>query len=85
MKLVSKIVCSVVAVVSLASCGGPRYVQQSNIAVTSPNYRVVYFRESEVGNLIYTTWLTGAYGDTTEVRLLPEEEFNRYFRKSKRN
>ena len=47
----------------------------SEVSVVSSDYKQVYFKESQHGTFMYNTWLTGVYGDTTEVLLLNEEEF----------
>ena len=80
-----KVFCSVVSVVALASCGGPQYIQQSDVAVTTKDLKAVYFKVDPIGVMIYNTWVEGAYGDTTQVYLLVGHEFERYVKKSKKN
>lgn len=83
MRLIYKFVCSVV-VVSLTSCGGTRYIQQSDVAVTTEDLKVIYFKADPTGIMIYNTWAEGMYGDTTEIHLVVAHDFERYVRKSKR-
>ena len=86
MKTLFKIVCSVGLGVTLTSCGGPRnLIRQSDVAVTTEDERVLYLKKDPTGELIYNSWRSGAYGDSTMVYLVPPMKFETLLRRAKSN
>jgi hypothetical protein len=71
------------SLVILGSCKSPELVMVSEVSVVSSDYKQVYFKESDHGTFMYKTWLTGIFGNTTEVLLLNEEEFEVLVKKIK--
>lgn len=77
-----KLFCSVVFGVTLASCGGPRtLVVHSEVAMTSEDERVLYLKGDGIGLMMYETWMSGAYGDSTQVHLLTPTQYETLLKK----
>lgn len=74
-----------VIVILLSSCKTQRnLVIESDVAIRSGNYDFVYFKNTEVGEFMYNQWLSGYYGDSTNVILVSSQEFSELKKKAKK-
>ena len=74
-----------VIVILLSSCKTQRnLVIESDVAIRSGNHDFVYFKNTEVGEFMYNQWLSGYYGDSTNVILVNSQEFSELKKKAKK-
>jgi hypothetical protein len=50
-------------------------IKHSEILIASPDTSVVWILNTQHGNLIANTWMSGAYGTKTRVVVVNQEEF----------
>ena len=57
------------------------YVQRSNITITNDQEGLIYIRNNDVGQMIYSHWVRGTYGSDYKPVLVTDSTFNVLIRK----
>jgi len=67
----------------LTSCKSAKacYVQRSNITITNDQEGLIYIRNNDVGQMIYSHWVRGTYGSDYKPVLVTDSTFNVLIRK----
>ena len=81
----------ILSLLILGSCKSPKLAVSpkmdivSELSVVSSDHKQVYFKKSEHGTYMYNIWMTGIYGDSTQVILLDEPDFAILVKKVKKD
>lgn len=81
--LVIMVITVLTVVFLFTSCTSTKacYVQRSNITVTNEQEGLIYIRNNDVGQMIYSHWSRGTYGSDYKPVLVTDSTFNILIRK----